>query len=230
MSIANWPAYDPQQVHAALATVTAIVGNVPATTVRLRRYYDLEGDYAGETFLTAPPNDVDRITAADLHAVGLLEVKIGPAASRRLLDDPRLGADIHIALRTTPNVDLAGASDEDLCAASDLYRSIHAALGTPDAARADPWVTASKLAARKRPRLIPVRDRLVRELLGTQPPHSFRADWLLYRAIASDKTIMDCLRRVLGELGRTIHDPLLRVLDVALWTKADENRKGSANP
>jgi hypothetical protein len=218
----DWSPIPSKKAAEVRERVRTIVGDVDATAARLARYYRPGGKYAGETFLALPGNDLDQISAADLYAVSLLGVTVKPAAARRLLDDPTNTADIHTALRTTPNVDLAVAGDADLRAASRFYDAVHAALRSSKST-SDPWVTASKLAARKRPRLIPVRDSLVRKLLDTGT-HTVHADWLLYRDLVRDRAIIDSLTHALESVGQPVRDPLLRVLDVALWTMAFDSR------
>jgi hypothetical protein len=110
--------------------------------------------------------------------------------------------------------------------ARTLYLVVKQALREPRVRRSDPWVTASKLCARKRPRLLPVRDHAVRQMLGIRPPYDHRLDWKIYRELVRDDEIADLLLAATAT-ARTpsgtpvqISDPPLRILDVALWTKA----------
>jgi hypothetical protein len=48
-----------------------------------------------------------------------------------------------------------------------VYSPVKQALGNPEVKRTNPWVTASKLCARKRPHLFPVREKVVCTLLST---------------------------------------------------------------
>jgi hypothetical protein len=54
-------------------------------TEDLKTYYDMRGDYAGRTFLDAPPVIANEFTAADLFGVSLLRVSIRPRATRVFL-------------------------------------------------------------------------------------------------------------------------------------------------
>ncbi|MFF4504117.1 DUF6308 family protein [Streptomyces sp. NPDC001401] len=76
------------------------------------------------------------------------------------------------------------------------------------------WVTAGKLLARKRPRLVPVYDQVVRCVLGH--PKSFWLD--LHAALRSDKWALHheltALRQA-AELPETVS--VLRICDVVLW-------------
>ena len=51
----------------------------------MRRYYDPTGGYAGSTFLDLGPNNPHDLTATDLYALSLLDVRATPFAGRRLL-------------------------------------------------------------------------------------------------------------------------------------------------
>ncbi|MFF9038429.1 DUF6308 family protein [Streptomyces sp. NPDC014892] len=76
------------------------------------------------------------------------------------------------------------------------------------------WVTAAKLLARKRPRLLPVYDQVVRCILGR--PRSFWLD--LHGALSADN---HALHRELLALRQSADLPAtvsaLRVCDVVLW-------------
>jgi len=77
------------------------------------------------------------------------------------------------------------------------------------------WVTAGKLLARKRPRLIPVYDRVVRQVLGRSDTDNW---WIPLRELL---VIHPELVRRWEALKRQAVVPhqvsLLRILDVALW-------------
>ena len=145
----------------------------------MAQFYDPSGKYAGLTFHTlppaAPPDPADDdLTAADLLAITLMDVTATPLAVRQLLEDGKPRQDALEALRRVPTtVDLAGASPAQLDAAVRLYRALKAGLGG-----VNPWVTASKLAARKRPALIPVRDSVVTDGFSACPAETFvRTGW-----------------------------------------------------
>jgi hypothetical protein len=76
------------------------------------------------------------------------------------------------------------------------------------------WVIAGKLLARKRPRLLPVYDRVVRCAVGRAPPFWFA----LHTALREDDA---ALHRQLLELRQAARVPeavsVLRVCDVAVW-------------
>jgi len=133
---------------------------------RLARYYDRSGNYAGASFVETAPNPVNDIVASDLHAVSLLSVTIGPGATRRFLEPGTVRDHLLASLGSVPDKDLADADAEDLAAVARLYEAVKASLRDPTSRTSDRWVTASKFCARKRPRLFPVRDSVVCNILG----------------------------------------------------------------
>lgn len=193
---------------ARTAALDALTGDAAS---RIATYYDLGRNYAGGSFLAIGPNLPDEVTAADLFAVTLLNVDIGPRAARRVLSDKQLVVDLQ-AVPTDVRLEDADGTVLDL--AGRFYEALRQLFLDPEAERSDPWVAPAKLAARKRPRLMPVRDGLVRRYLGIEKPYSYRRDWEIYQRFMRDEQI----RRLLDDLPA--HDPPLRVLDVALWTRA----------
>lgn len=197
---------------------------------RLADHYDTDGDSVGASFTDLAPNAWCDITAADLHATSLMGDTIGARATRRLLSGPERTWVVE-ALRRLPDQELFLADPATLEAMDDFHSGVEHALSNADARRSPRSMAASSLAARKRPELFPVRDRIVCEYLGILEPKDVRSDWLVFRAILQD----DRIRRVLLELpeavasasgGRTVilESSDLRLLHAALWTHA---RQGS---
>ncbi len=200
---------------------------------RLARYYARRGNYAGSTFLDLNPNNPLVIEASDLFATTLLSVQIPPMAARnilepgatsmyltRLLNQDELAVDINLAVST----------DATLAAMRELHVALKQALSPHNVSQSNRWVTASKLSARKRPDLFPVRDELVKRLLGLWDFGNFEVDWQVYRHLLRNKALMDKLRDAVDAAATTegvrVGDPnaLLRHLDVALWTHAKPPR------
>lgn len=193
--------------------------------LRLARYYDEHNGFAGATFLTLAPTAAGDITAADLLATSLLNVSFHPADVRRLLEpgtDRRLVLE---ALGALPDTELGVAGPDDLVAMSDFYEAVKVAVATRRAQKSDRWVIASKLCARKRPELFPVRDRVVRSLLGTAKYRNYQIDWQVFRHLIGHPTVVQMVdaardaaasERAFGDVN--LDDCRLRVLDVALWT------------
>jgi hypothetical protein len=87
------------------------------------------------------------------------------------------------------------------------------------------WVTASKLCARKRPDLFPVRDRLVCDHLGLSHFRNYQVDWQVFRALISDQDVVaaiDSVGKALeanpGAENLEVDHSRLRMLDAAIWT------------
>jgi len=179
--------------------------------------------YTGRRFDTlsgggSRPGACDRFDADDVVAVSLLSVDIPGEAVFVLLDDE--DARFATLLEKIPtHVDLWDAGDDVIGPGSPadllwtLVREVH------DCG----WVTAGKLLARKRPRLIPVYDSIVRAELGRQDGDGY---WRPLRDLLCEHESLRA--RLLGIRTRTrIGDDisLIRVLDVALWMSGDRRRK-----
>lgn len=223
---AGWPALDPQIVSAAKSMTMEALASAP-----LERYYDVHGGYAGATFASIEPNDPHDVTGADLHALSMLAVTVGPAATRRVIDDGPLRAALLDALHAVdPSTRMADATAADLEAAWNLYGVAKAALADPTTASpSDPWVTAAKLVARKRPRLLPVRDSKVRSLLGLEDRRDGRLEIQAIRALIVDVDVAAAIddaahaaeTRAQAEGRHCAFDTEpLRLLDAALWMYA----------
>ncbi len=224
----GWPAvsedaraYAKKQALAALD----LSGERPAVE-RLVAYYDLAGGYVGASFTELIPSDWDDISAADLHATSLMNVKIGPRATRRLLGGPEAQW-ARASLKRIPDTTLSLADPKVLSAMYEFYSAVKHALSNPDKMSSNPWVTASKLCARKRPYLFPVRDRVVCDFLGIRGLKDVRADWQVFRALAQDAdidkavdTLRASVREATGDRVVVLEDSDLRILDAALWTYA----------
>lgn len=188
----------------------------------LRAYYLESGNYAGSTFRDLKPNDPQRITAADFYATSLLNVKVEPRAARVLLA-PEMQSSLTELLHKIPvDAELVTARENTWEAADEFYRTVKGSLGK------NPWVTASKLCARKRPQFFPVRDQVVtvtRLKLGVER----LTDWQVYRHLMSTDSIVSDLRdleRQARPQGSAFElDPPLRILDVLLWMSSPKPRR-----
>lgn len=240
---AGWgPVSAGVQERAQATAIAAITyASTPAVngTVPLARYYDVEANYAGVTFAALAPADPYDITATDLHAVRLLSVDVGAAATRRLLDDGPLRTEVLETLATVPtDVTLADATASTLEAMAIFYEATRRAMREPRAKASDPWVTTTKLTARKRPHLIPVRDTLVRKVLGLARLRDYRVEWLVLRDLVNDPVVTSALAAAVGRAqdagrrqGRSMafDTSVLRLLDVALWEYASATLEESDN-
>jgi len=152
--------------------------------------------------------NADRFTADDLVAVTFLSVSVSPPAARAILRDR---AD-----------ELAGllrevGEDRDLADEPERHPDDWAGWRLMAALRTLPKVgptTASKLVARKRPRLRPIWDSVVSELTGTE--HS---QWEPVRVAlrADDRTLHRRLLRIRTASGLPEQVSVLRVLEAKNW-------------
>ena len=185
----------------------------------LREYFTEYGPlYSGRRFESLGgggdrPPVRDIITAEDLVAVGMLKVRVPEEVAIGLLDGD-LGRRISDELQRIPcgpELGTPGAAElvADGQPAEVAWKLLTAQHGVD-------YVIAGKLLARKRPRLIPVYDQVVRCQLGW--PEHF---WLrLHDRLARDE---EALRRDLAALRALAEVPpavtVLRVLDVVLWMR-----------
>ncbi|CAL9327326.1 DUF6308 family protein [Streptomyces sp. SudanB52_2052] len=153
----------------------------------------------------------DRITAEDLVAVQTLSVTVPAPVALDILEGC-LGAQLSGLLQAVPrDTDMVEAEVSGLAPGSPADRAWHLLC----AQHGVDWVIAGKLLARKRPRLLPVYDKVVRCALG-RPRPSF---WLALHAAlrAEDRALhrqLLALRQVAG-VPETVS--ALRVCDVAVW-------------
>ncbi|OKJ79429.1 hypothetical protein AMK32_31685 [Streptomyces sp. CB01883] len=188
----------------------------------LRRYFGIDlppgggVPFAGSRFERLAgggdrPEVADRFMAEDLVAVQTLSVTVPAPVALDILEG-RLGAQLSGLLQAIPrDIDMVDADAGVLAEGSPADQAWHLLC---DHYGVD-WVIAGKLLARKRPRLLPVYDRVVRCALG-RPRPSF---WLaLHAALRADGR---ALHRQLLELRQVAGVPetvsALRVCDVAVW-------------
>jgi Family of unknown function (DUF6308) len=194
---------------------------------RLVRFYDTDGDYAGASFAQLGPIDRLDITPTDVLATTLLSVRIGPGATRRLLSGGSIRDNLLEKLRNIPDCDLLMAKGPALTAMAELYEAVKRALSADTVRKPNAWVTASKICARKRPDLFPVRDRDVCNYLGLTKFKNYQVDWQVFRSLIGDPDIIAAIDVVSEETttaaaGRRLQldQSRLRLLDAALWTYA----------
>jgi hypothetical protein len=172
-------------------------------------FFDLEGPFAATTFDELPNNRRDGFTSEDLLAVSLLDVRFEPRAVRALI---KSGSERWTPLRDIPNDrDLWDATDDDLRNANALWDQVIALPGV------GPTKT-SKLLARKRPRLIPIVDRIIRNAL----PLGEDA-WESLRAALQDERLRAEIEEI-RPAGLPDTVSTLRLLDVVVWMRHSESR------
>ena len=163
-------------------------------------------DFAGHLFDTIPDNPPERVVASDLVAVSLLDVSFGPMATDALLN--RAYLDSHLAVEKLPiNLDLWDAIDRvnNLYAARKVLDDLHD-VGP---------VKASKLLARKRPRLVPITDRHVEVFFGCRGWEFLTP---LATCLSENSDLVGAINALSPSPSESGHSPTtLRLLDVAIW-------------
>jgi uncharacterized protein DUF6308 len=185
---------------------------VPGLASALAVYYSPGSGLAGRSFSFLGANPRDAITADDLLAVSLLDITWRPGAVRDLLENrAELLSELLAGIRS--DRDLWEATDADLAAIDPMWQALVGVEGVGTA-------TASKLLARKRPRLCPVSDKVAVQAVGV--PGS---TWAALRALLSDPAARTAIERLRPASAPDVS--LLRILDVAIWARHSPSRAAS---
>lgn len=172
---------------------------------------------------------VNTLTADDLVAVSFLYVDVPPEASVALLGN--MSRNVDTLLEKIPH-------DKDLADLSSSEFELHLGPTSPAQQLWDlltgkhsySWgigaTTASKIMARKRPRLIPITDTLVAELVGRTGNY-----WLQWHAALTDGSCLPDRLATIRAKARIEQQPSpLRILDIVLWMYARTTDPKSAGP
>lgn len=173
------------------------------------RYFTRFNGRHFERFSAMGSADHNRFTATDVLAVEALSVTVPPDSAAQLIDTE--AEEFSALLREIPtDKDLWEVKSSDLEAGSPAWQ-LHFRL---EGLHGVGPVTASKLMASKRPRLFPVIDTLVSELL--QPPGG--RFWVPMRNQLADPE----RRKKIADVVSCAPDgvTLLRRIDVAVWMHA----------
>jgi hypothetical protein len=173
----------------------------PGLSAAVAAYFN-EPEFAGMTFSDLGHNPPDEFTADDLLAVSLLDITWRPQVVRVLLQTHRQQLTDLLADIPT-DVDLWDASDVTLKHIDVLWDVLTSIEGIGTA-------SATKLLARKRPRLCPISDSLVIKAVDV-PGRT----WDVLRHLLQDRGAradVEALRPAAAAAAS-----LLRILDVALW-------------
>jgi hypothetical protein len=164
--------------------------------------------FAGMTFSNLGRNPPDEITSDDLLAVTLLDITWRPHVVRCLLGSQH--QELSGLLAPIPaDVDLWDADDQASKHIDVLWDALVGIDGVGTA-------SATKLLARKRPRLCPISDSVVIKAIGV--PHR---TWDVLRCLLEDpaaRAQVDALRP-----AAAAEASLLRILDVILWITHSES-------
>jgi hypothetical protein len=179
----------------------------------VKAYFDPQSGFAAATFNTFGESDPNAIGRDDLLALNCLDERISPRAIREFLS--ATGQDrLREALSSIPqDVDLRDA-DQRLFADAEVAWNL-----LQEFDRVGP-VIAGKLLARKRPRLVPIVDGVVRTVIDAGRGNY----WKTYQAFMADPAQANRL----DEISRSASVPekitLLRVLDVCVWMRGSGAR------
>ncbi|WP_298254693.1 DUF6308 family protein [uncultured Arthrobacter sp.] len=160
------------------------------------------------------PDVADRITADDLVAVSFLSVDIKGRAAIGLLETyaeeitgllEQLPVDVDLWTTDIDEFEAPGSPANELW---DLIRG----------KKYGKWgigpTRASKIMARKRPRLIPIYDSVVRPLMGLT---NSAAQWTTWHAALKDTGLPERLEAIRQAAEAPEHISTLRVMDIVLW-------------
>ena len=169
----------------------------------LKAYYDPACGFAGAMFDTLGANPRNEITRDDLLAVTLLDVRWSPPAVRRLLgDDAKQATKLLVGITSVKNLWEVG--EETLAAIDPLWRLLTNGSDGVGQTR------ASKLLARKRPRLVPITDSIIVGRIG-----AIGETWPALRYCLQDDSLRQAIKALRPQQAGTAS--VLRLLDVALW-------------
>ncbi|WP_448609429.1 DUF6308 family protein [Geodermatophilus sp. URMC 60] len=179
----------------------------------LRTYYSLCGSqrYTGSYFDDWETTDPYRFTADDLVAVSFLSVYVPSMAARELLLDP--ANRFESLLRDIgPDHDLAEVDSaiNEQWSAWRLYSALRRLPGV------GPTI-ASKLCARKRPRLVPIYDSVVARVTDC-----YKRQWEPLRLELREHGLQDRLIGLRQEVEVSASVSLLRVYDVVAWMEGKD--------
>ncbi|WP_378021288.1 DUF6308 family protein [Actinomycetospora rhizophila] len=156
------------------------------------------------------PKVANRFTADDLSAVTMLSVSVDPRAALRMLETE--ADDLSALLAKIPaELDLIDADNHQIgpdSPADELWRRV-------DRYHPVGETTTSKLLARKRPRLLPVIDSVVREVLAITWSGDYWRQMRDY--LREESPRWEFLRAAHAAAGLADGISLLRCFDVLLW-------------
>ncbi|HET9897282.1 MAG TPA: DUF6308 family protein [Streptosporangiaceae bacterium] len=186
--------------------------SAPGLRQAVAAYFNLP-EFAGMTFSELGVNPPDEIVADDLLAVALLDITWRPQVVRILLETHK--RELSALLAGIPqDVDLWDACDEILRQIDLMWDVLTGIEGIGTA-------SATKLLARKRPRLCPISDNLVIKAVDV-PGRT----WDVLRCLLHDpaaRAEVEALRPAVAAEAS-----LLRILDVALWVSRSKSAAAQA--
>jgi hypothetical protein len=170
--------------------------------------YYTDPAFAGMTFSNLGRNPRDEITADDLLAVSLLDITCRPEVVNILIG--RQQRELAAMLTALPDdLDLWDADDEVSKRIDVVWDALVAIDGIGTA-------SATKLLARKRPRLCPISDSVVIKAIGVP-----QRTWDVLRCLLKDQSARDRVEAL--RPAAAADATLLRIVDVILWITHSES-------
>jgi len=169
-------------------------------------------------------DDPNQFTAADLLAVQCLSVTVPIEVAIDLLEGD-LGLQIgDLLAKINSDTDLGTGDSRSLVDDGQEADQAWKLLKRQDDVG---WVTAGKLLARKRPRLIPIWDNVVRCAFG-RPKSAWI--WLDHMLREKDGMLLQLLSKAREDGELTEQISLLRTLDVVVWMRHRNSHRPSRCP
>jgi hypothetical protein len=170
------------------------------------------------------PETAHRITLDDLVAVTMLRVDVPGDVALQLFEGELGGAVAEHLERIPTGVSINDPAAAELFAPGSAAREAWRLLEKPYGMG---WVITNKLLARKRPRLIPVYDQVVRCAFG-YPDGLW--NWLVALFAADSGVLEGSLLAAREAAGVTPEVTPLRVLDVITWMRHKEDHRRGRCP
>ena len=228
MSGVSFPDVDPAVVDGAVARAVEAL-DADLTPGLLAVFYDPSTGFAGHTFASLGPVTSESVTATDLLALTTLNIELSPYEIRRIVSHEESGRRLSELLAGLPEARLEDTTPGDFVQMEAFYDEVKRLLAPSKAKSSNRWVAASKLAARKRPGLFPVRDRVVCGYLGILGLRNRARDWFVFRELMRRDEISDRLRelptrieKAKGARSVNVDAEPLRLLDATLWRYGKE--------
>lgn len=226
MTVCEFQEIDPEVLNRA--TEKALEALDSERTPRLLvEFYDTATNFAGSTFAMLQPRDAGAVTATDLLALRTLSIKLGAYEIRQFLDGGPNERKISQLLGELPSAELQNTNAADFSPMAAFYDEVKRLLAGAGTKNSNRWVAASKLTARKRPDLFPVRDRVVCGYLGILKQTDRARDWYVFRHLMRNSDITSRLSELPARIaaaanGRDVRldEEPLRLLDAVLWRYA----------
>jgi hypothetical protein len=180
----------------------------------IARFFDSRRSFEGAMLYTLGVNDAHSVNLDDLFATSMLGVRFPPHSVRRLLGHRPTSDELSRTLRGIPDVDIWNDAADFVQA--EKFLALVRGMDSDGVGH----VTAGKLLARKRGRLVPVVDEVVERITRL----TWRECWDGFREYLSDASRRETLEalRPLGISREAV--PTLRLVDVLVWMRRSRSK------